>query len=64
IAAGSRFLQPWIEPEISSNNYVLKSEDFSDMKYKEISTKTQQFNPSSRNAGKTKEDKYGLDSCK
>lgn len=68
IAAGSGFLQPWIEPAMSSKNCELRSDDFSDMKYKKYKqstpTKTQQINSSSRNAGRTKEDKYGLDSCK
>lgn len=70
IATDSRFLQPWIEPAVSSRNYELKSNDFSDMRHKEKSayfykpstpSKTQQSDSSPLNSGKTKEDKPGLD---
>ncbi|KAF4093792.1 hypothetical protein AMELA_G00005690 [Ameiurus melas] len=70
IGADSRFLQPWIEPAVSSRNYELKSGDFSDMRHQVNSgyfykpstlTKTEQINSLPLNSGKTKEDKSGLD---
>lgn len=73
IGADSTFLQPWIEPAVSSRNYEVKSGDFSDMRHKENSgyfykpstpTKTQQINSLPLNSGKTKEDKPGLDPSK
>lgn len=73
IATDSRFLQPWIEPAVSSRNYELKSNDFSDMRHKEnsayfykpsTSSKTQQINSSAVKSEKTTEDKPGIDLSK
>lgn len=73
IGANSRFLQPWIEPAVSSRNYDLNSDDFPDTRHKENSgyfykpstpTKIQQINSSPLSSGKNKEDKAEIDPSK